>query len=202
MLHPHNNNGSPFTNSFNTALTNTHNTTIKTYQKDTSDFASLNKTPLSLNTPAFSLQITTNTPPPYTTPVHNTTAPEHNHDTSKTDGIITNDPHGKIEGGDWSGDNCINNHELDEIFRQIIPSGNYTRANEFFLWRTGATTKLAFEDSISKRKGQEKNIFITLHIRNHWLLAVLEEKDEFNSEKLVTIYDSAPSKAATQDLSW
>ena len=99
-----------------------------------------------------------------------------------------------IEGGEWMGDSCISNKEINKVLLDLCPQGDFLNAEEFFLWRTGETSTTTFRERLATKKRGNGRLFIIVHVRHHWLLAVLNVDDS------VTVYDSAPSKVVAQDL--
>ena len=99
-----------------------------------------------------------------------------------------------IEGGEWMGDSCISNKEINKVLLDLCPQGDFLNAEEFFLWRTGETSTTTFRERLATKKRENGRLFIIVHVRHHWLLAVLNVDDS------VTVYDSAPSKVVAQDL--
>ena len=92
------------------------------------------------------------------------------------------------------GDSCISNKEINKVLLDLCPQGDFLNAEEFFLWRTGETSTTTFRERLATKKRGNGRLFIIVHVRHHWLLAVLNVDDS------VTVYDSAPSKVVAQDL--
>ena len=103
----------------------------------------------------------------------------------------------RIEGGEWAGDSCISNLELDRVLENMEGVRAHLKTAEFYNWRTGITTTEQFKGRIDKITSAHGTCAVTLHTRHHWLLAMVrKEGTHYNAR----IYDSAPSEPVRQDI--
>ena len=97
--------------------------------------------------------------------------------------------YGPIEGGDVLG--LVSSLDLDRILEPIL-GPRYLPAREFFDMRTGRNSATALALKLWRTLSAQKWLFLVLHARQHWLVAIID-RDQSGDMRAIVL-DSAPSE--------
>ena len=97
----------------------------------------------------------------------------------------------QVLGGQWTDNGCVSDLELDQALGHF--SNIHLPARTFYDFRVGKLEEAEFSKRIRKKVTEEGQCAIVVHLRHHWLLAVIQDG-------ITKIFDSAPSFPVRKDL--
>ncbi|MDP3762438.1 MAG: hypothetical protein Q8R01_18190 [Ramlibacter sp.] len=98
-------------------------------------------------------------------------------------------------GGDYA--DCLSATELDDVLEPMLGDA-YVRATVLYNVRVGRASTTEVEKMLLRRTARNPLVIAPLHVRHHWVCAVLSASQE--GGLTATVVDSAPGSATRHDI--